>query len=706
MPRNPDPEKSGENLFAEFSVPTYEEWMAEAVATLDGAPFEKKVMTPVYEGFDLKPLYVAADTEKLPQVGSLPGFPPYLRGADPAGYLARPWIIAQETAEPDPAEFNRVLVSDLTKGQTGVTVVCDTATLAGKDAESPTGRGLAFSTADDLAAAFAGVDLAKVPVICEVGAAGLPVLALLAAAAKKAGRETSALSGCIGSDPLGLLVQTGSLQLSLEKACDSMAAAASWAAKNAPGLATVAVSGRPYSEAGGSAVEELAFAAATGSEYMRALMDRGLSADEAAGSFRFFFALGRNAIMEIAKLRAARMVWDRIAEAFGAFPESRRMRIHGRTASFTKTVRDPYVNLLRNTIEAFSGAMGGVDSMHVTFFDEAVRAPGEFSRRVSRNVQIVLQEECHFVRPIDPLGGSYAVESLSDTVARRAWALFQEVEKLGGMAKALAAGFPQETVKKTAAKKAVNIAKRKDGIIGTNLYPNLAETPLPAAPLDLAALAESRKKALSAARAKADAASVKAALAGEVSGEKAIAAALAGATLSEISKALGFGAGAASAPQLPPGRASRDFDALRQAMDLHLEKTGSRAKIFLAGMGPVPQHKARADFSTGFFETGGFEMVRGSGFSTEEEAAAAFAAAGSNIAVICGTDKAYPEIVPKLAKLLKDKVPGAFVVLAGKPAAELEASYRAAGMDDYIFLGLDCLAMNRKLQKISGVSHE
>ena len=700
MEQNQSPKK--DDLFAEFAVPTYEEWYNEAVATLDGAPFEKKVMTPVYEGFDLKPLYAATDTADLAQVGSMPGFSPYLRGTDPAGYLARPWIIAQEVAEPSPEAFNQVLVSDLKKGQTGVTVACDPGVLLGLDVENPTGCGLAFSTADDLTAAFKDVDLAKTPVILDAGSVALPALSLFAAATKKSGADPARLSGLAGGDPLGFLAATGGLPLSLSAAYDAMAAGASWSAKNAPKLQTVLVSARPWHEAGASAVEELAFAAATGAEYLRALMDRGLSVDDAVGRFGFIFPLGRNMVLEIAKIRAARMVWDQVAGAFGASAESRKMRVHGRTSAYTKTVFDPFVNMLRNTIEAFCAAMGGVDSLHVTCFDETQRPSEEFSRRVSRNLQLVLQEECHFVRPVDPLGGSYAVEALTNTVAQKAWALFQEIEKQGGMAKALESGFCQNAVAAVAKKRSAALAKRKDVIIGTNMHPNLAEPPLAVKLPDLAAIAGERKKALSKAKtAKADLGKMDA---GAV--DRAVAAAADGATLGAIAQGCGFGAGSEKVQPLFIHRAAQSFEALRSAMDKRVAEGSGRAKIFLAGMGPLPQHKARADFSAGFFEVGGFEMIRQPGFSTEEEAAEAFAASDSKIAVICSTDKTYPEIVPKLAALLKAKKKDTFVILAGKPAKELEEGYRQAGMDDYIFMGADCLAMNANLQKMSGVTNE
>jgi methylmalonyl-CoA mutase N-terminal domain/subunit len=320
--------------------------------------------------------------------------------------------------------------------------------------------------------------------------------------------------------------------------------------------------------------------------------------------------------MEIARLRAARLLWAKIVQAFGGNAESQKMRIHARTSAWNQTVYDPHVNLLRGTTEAFSAVVGGCDSLHISPFDELVRVPDEFSRRVARNTHTVLREETHITRTVDPAGGSWYVETLTDAVARQTWTIFQEVEKQGGMSEGAAeAGWPQSQIADTAAKRAANIAKRKDIFVGTNMYPNMKETRIEPASVDAWAVQTERTAAISQFRATANADQKQAALdalakAGTNSVDAAIQAALTGASLGEIAQAARTGAKAG--PTTNPVHAHRGaqaFEALRQAAETYVARTGQRPLVFLATMGPLTQHKGRADFSTAFLGVGGFETI-------------------------------------------------------------------------------------------------
>ena len=328
------------------------------------------------------------------------------------------------------------------------------------------------------------IDLERIPVYIQTGLMALPVTALLVAYLRRQGKSAEKLRGCIGTDPLGILISNGTLPVSPESAYAAMAQLTAWAIKHAPRLQTIVVRGHPYHDGGGSAVQELAFVMATAVEYLNEMQTRGISVDDAAVRMRFSFSVGSQFFMEIARLRAARLVWAQIVSAFGGSGDAQKMFIHACTSAWNKTIYDPYVNLLRATTEALAGVMGGADSMQVGAFDQVIRPADEFSRRIARNIHLILQKECNFTRPVDPPGGSWYIEKLTDSVARKAWNLFQDIEAKGGMSRALREGFPQAQVAQTAAKRKANIARRKDIFVGTNMYPNLDEKPLEGRPAD------------------------------------------------------------------------------------------------------------------------------------------------------------------------------------------------------------------------------
>ena len=698
--------------FNEFPPTPYEEWRKAVDKALKGAPFEKRLVTKTYENIDLQPMYRQEDIEGLPHLDSLPGFAPYLRGTTPLGYVASSWDVAQELPYPTPAAFNEALRADLTRGQNAVNLVLDRPTLAGVDADQAeaddVGRGgLSVSSVADLAQALDGVDLEATPIFVQASTSALTFTALLAALVQKQGKSLAKVRGAIGMDPLGQLARDGRLPRDLDGIFDVMAQLVGWAKANAPQVQTITVQGSPYHNGGASATQELAFALATAVDYVRAMQARDSSIDDIAPRIRFSLSIGTNFFMEIARLRAARLLWAKIVQAFGGNEASRKMSLHARTSAWNQTVYDPHVNLLRATTEAFSSAVGGCDSLHISPFDELLRVPDEFSRRVARNTHTVLREESHITKTIDPAGGSWYVENLTDSVARKTWAIFQEVEKQGGMAKALEAGWPQAQIADTAAKRAANLAKRKDIFVGTNMYPNLKETRIEPAPVDAWAVQTERTEALKGFRATANAAGKQAALdalakSGGV--ETAIQAALAGATLGEIAQAARTNAKPGpTANAVHAHRGAQAFEALRQAAETYVARTGQRPLVFLATMGPLTQHKGRADFTTAFVGVGGFETIYPSGFNTPDEAADAALGSSAKAVVICSTDATYPEIVPPLVQKLKKAAPDLIVMLAGYPADHVEA-FKAAGVDDFIHLNANCQALLSTLQKKMGVA--
>ncbi len=693
-------------LLGDFPATSYDDWRQAIDKVLKGAPFEKKLVTKTYEEINLQPMYRLEDIQDLPHKDSLPGFAPYVRGTGLLGYKLKPWDVCQEIPCRTPAEFNAALRYDLERGQNAVNLTLDKATLAGRDADQADAEavgygGVSISTLDDLRQALDGIDLERTPIVIQAGTAALPLTAMLAALAERRDQDLNQLQGAVNMDPLGTLAQDGALPCSLDGAYDAMSELTAWAQANARQLRTIGVQGHPYHNGGASATQELAFVLAAGVEYLRAMGQRNLEVDDVAPRMRFSFSLGANVFMEIARMRAARMLWARIVKAFGGNEESQKMAIHARTSAWNKTVYDPYVNMLRATTEAFAGVIGGCDSLHIGAFDETIRQPNEFSRRVARNIHTILREESNLARTIDPAGGSWYVESTTDAVASNSWALFQEVEKQGGLFKALEAGLPQRQVAEVAAKRTANAARRKDIFVGTNMYPNMTEKPLEIPSVDAQALQSERATQLAQYRASAHAADALAELAAgnDVMGA-AITAALNGATLSQLA-VTSKGDNTTVAP-IDAQRSAVPFEKLRQATDAYARRTGARPQVFLATMGPLAQHKPRADFSRSFLEVAAFDVIYRDGFDDVDAAADATLASQAPAVVICSTDKTYPDLVPPLTAKIKAANPDMAVFVAGYPADQVEA-FKAAGVDDFIYMGANCLELLSNLQKKMGV---
>ena len=390
------------------------------------------------------------------------------------------------------------------------------------------------------------------------------------------------------------------------------------------------------------------------------------------------------------------------------------MTIHARTSSYNMTAYDPHVNILRATTEAFSAIAGGCDSLQIGYFDEAIGQPDDFSRRIAENIQIILQQECHFDKVIDPAGGSWYVEKLTDEVARKAWQVFQGIEAKGGMFEALKEGIPQKIIEKTCVARIANLTKGEDVLIGTNAYPNPSEKMPEQNPPDYAAIHAERLKNLEAYRSgidvKAKDEALKALFQSAKSStnkimESAIQAASRGATIGEIAKAI--------RPEkyqqtnittVKIQRSAEMFETIRKASEKYEISTGLLPRVFLANFGTIAQYKPRTDFATEFFQTGGFNVVDGAGYKTINEAASAALKAKANIVVICSSDGAYPEFAPSLATAIKKDKPDTIIVLAGNPK-EFAETYKKAGVDDFIYKGVNAyellLKFSNKLGMIS-----
>jgi len=671
----------------EFPPATSEEWRKAAEESLKGAPFDKKLITQTPEGIRLQPIYRKEDLEALAPAEAWPGLAPFTRGGAASGFKAKPWLIAQELPCGCPDRFNKALKSDLLRGQNSVAILPDVATRHAMDPdEAASGEvgecGLSLATLDDASRAFAGIDFQAAPVLVFAGASALPLAGLLQAVS-----GDKDLAGAVLADPLTEWARDGKLDVSLDVAYTELVTLSKWAAGK--GVRTAGIQANLWADAGGSAVEELAFGLATGAAYFRALAAGGVPDDEIAPRFVMALSLGSNLFMQIAKLRAARLLWNRIVGAFGVKPAP--LFIHGRSSIFNKSTLDPHTNMLRATSEGFGGVIGGVDSMHVAAFDEPIRTPDEFSTRIARNIHVILAEECGFAEVADAAGGSWYVESLTIELAKKAWELFQKVESLGGMAAALREGFPQQAVAKSAAARLDAVSKRREPILGVNLFPNPDEVPLAANADDAGKKLAEHSNRIAAARK--GGVTLAAATVDEVA--KTF---LAGATIGEIRKALPRkGAAESEIARVRVIRAAAGYEALRAAAQ------SKPTQIWLAKFGPPKQSKARADFAFGFLAAGGYDIRQETaGAKSVEEAIAQAVAAKAPVVVVCSTDDTYPEIIPAFVPALKAKLPGVKVLLAGFPPDQIEA-HKASGVDDFIHLKVDCLAFLSNLHKELGL---
>ncbi|MEH7222897.1 methylmalonyl-CoA mutase family protein [Bacillus sp. JJ1566] len=614
----------------------YETWKQEAEKSLKGKPIEK-LHKQTYEKITLKPIYTKEDIQEIPFLKDMPGEGSMVRGSKLTGYVNCPWHISQEIDVKTLEDFKVALKDALQNGQTMIHFTL-------QPQNSPD-EGLALHSQEDIAKAFDGISLSNTPVLIDTGTDLLPFLSLINSYA-----NTDSIKGTIGMDPLAILSEKGQLSMKPEAAFDQLAESVKWAMENQPHVRTILVKGDLYHNGGANAVQEIAFTMGTGIEYISELLERGLTVDDIAQHMTFSFSIGSNIFMEIAKLRAAKILWATIIEAYGGTGDSSKMHIHARTSAFTKTIHDPYVNMLRSTIEAFSAIVGGIDSLHVSAFDEPIKDSDSFSRRIARNTQSILREESFLNKVVDPAGGSWYVEKLTNELAEKAWELLDEIESQGGMLEALKAGTIQESISSVLQERQKNVNNRNDKIVGTNMYANIQEKPI--GNTKTKATCESKEAAI---------------------------------TIKRIT----------------PVRISESFELLRKASDDYLKSTGNRPKVGLLNLGPIPEHKPRADFISGFFEAGGFQVVKNDGYLTVEDALEGAQTINLTAYIICGNDESYGEMVPGICNELKKTNPDIRLFIAGKQ--ENEQFYRNIGINDFIHIGTDCFAFLHQLQQEMGV---
>ncbi|MFO7653745.1 MAG: methylmalonyl-CoA mutase family protein [Candidatus Krumholzibacteriia bacterium] len=712
-----DPGEPRERLLAGFAAASLDDWYDEVVRQLAGVPFEKAMLTPTDEGVTLRPIYTRSDLDDLPWTASCPGEYPFLRGMRPLDHRRGSWDVVQDLLFPLAEDLNLVLRHDLERGQDAVALVLDAASRSGRDPDHAepggVGRdGLSVAVVADLARALDGISLEEHPVYLDAGVVALPATALLLALVEGRGEDPRRLRGCVGADPVALLAMRGTLPVRTDRLYREVAALTRWARTSAPDLRTVAAWGYPYHEAGGNAAQELAFTLAAAVEHLRALEREGLPPGEVIPHLQLGFGVGTHFFMEIAKLRAARVLWAQVVRSCGGDDDlARRTRVHARTSSFTKTVYDRHVNILRTTTEAMAAVLGGVDSLTVLPFDAPLGLPSELARRLARNTHTILREESHLAAVVDPAGGSWYVERLTADLGDLAWSIFQEIEGDGGMMAALASGEIQGRIAAVADERARKAALRRSVIVGTNQYPDATEkTPAPNVP-HYRSLHRQRAAAMQGLRGaagrdrsqelerveemlRAEPAQLLPALA---------AAAGRGTTLGELTSALRSDVrpGPQVAP-LRPCRAAEPFERLRRAVLARAAEEPDAVRVHLCCLGDVARYTPRLDFTRAFFQVGGFRVEERGWFDTPTEAAAAARRGGAPRVVIVGRDETYQELAVATAEKLKRDGGPRTVILAGYPK-DLVPQLEAAGVDRFIHAQSDALAVLDELAAESGV---
>ncbi|MEE9429679.1 MAG: methylmalonyl-CoA mutase family protein [Melioribacteraceae bacterium] len=704
------------NIKQSFSPPSFDEWKAKVEIDLKGASFEKRLITKTYEGISLNPIYTKDDIKDLSFVNSLPGDNNFVRGNSSTGYHKKSWGVNQEINLADVIEFNTALHQALENGQNSINISLDTATKIGLDADYATTEqvgdcGLSISGIKSLERALKNIDLNSFPLYLDTGFNSIPFLALLSSHLKSKKSDATKLQGAITLDPIHHLCVHGELSVDINFSFDMMKLAVDWSEENAPNLKVIGINTLPYANNGASSTQELAIAMSTLVYYLNELLERKVDINKAINKIQFTFGTSTNYFMEIAKFRAANILITNIAKEYGVGSENLEINISTKSSTYYHTKHDPYVNLLRSTTQTFSAILGGVNNITTSTFDEEIRTPDNFSRRIARNTQTILREESHLDQVIDAAGGSYYIESLTNEIAKESWGKFKEIENNNGIFESLKTGTIQNSIAEVVQLREKDINKRKSVIVGTNMFADINETKLEERKLNQKAFQEKRAEYLKKYRlngseeshnfvmSKLD--SIHNNISVEVL-ELMSEAFTNGATLGEVTSALTSSHKKNMViGQLPTRRASENFEELREKAIQYKKDNGSLPTAFLANIGTVKEYKARAEFTKGFFEVGGFDIIYPDGFSSTDEAVESVLNSKSFIAIICSTDEKYQKVVPEFAEKLKSKNKNIQIVLAGYPKDKIE-EYKNAGVDDFIFMGADALKILDSLHKKIG----
>jgi methylmalonyl-CoA mutase len=698
--------------------PTLQAWEAAASKEVKG----KDLTWHTPEGIEVKPLYTAEDVTGIDP--GLPGFAPFTRGVRASMYAGRPWTIRQyagfSTAEASNAFYRR----NLAAGQKGLSVAFDLATHRGYDSDHPrvTGdvgkAGVAIDSVEDMKILFDGIPLDQMSVSMTMNGAVIPILAFFIVAGEEQGVDKSLLDGTIQNDILKEFMVRNTYIYPPEPSMRIISDIFAYTSANMPKFNSISISGYHMQEAGATQVQELAFTIADGMEYVKYGVASGLNIDKFAGRLSFFFAIGMNFFMEIAKLRAARVLWHRVMTQLGAADErSKMLRTHCQTSGVSLTEQDPYNNVIRTTIEAMAAMLGGTQSLHTNALDEAIALPTDFSARIARNTQIVIQEETGMTKVVDPLGGSYYIESLTQELVDKAWEIIERVEAEGGMAKAVAAGWPKAMIEEAAAATAARIDRGEQVIVGVNKYRKADEDPIDILDVDNHAVREAQIARIKRVKAARNEAACQAALDALRAGAEgsanllalAVDAARARATLGEISSAMEAGFGRYATKPTPVqgvyGGAYQDdavWERLKEGVEATGRRLGRRPRMLVAKMGQ-DGHDRGANLVSSAFGDLGFEVVPGPLFQTPHEAAVL--AIESDVDVVGASSLAagHKTLIPELIRELQDAGRADIKVIAGGviPAQDYEF-LRAAGVQAIFGPGTNLVKAAEEVLRLLG----
>ena len=663
--------------------PTLDQWAAAAAKEVKG----KDLTWQTPEGIAVKPLYTADDVTADP---GLPGFAPFTRGVKASMYAGRPWTIRQYAGFSTAEESNAFYRRNLAAGQKGLSVAFDLATHRGYDSDHPrvTGdvgkAGVAIDTIEDMKILFDGIPLDKMSVSMTMNGAVIPILAFFIVAGEEQGVERKLLDGTIQNDILKEFMVRNTYIYPPEPSMRIISDIFGYTSREMPKFNSISISGYHMQEAGATQVQELAFTIADGMEYVKYGVASGLDIDKFAGRLSFFFAIGMNFFMEIAKLRAARVLWHRAMTQLGAKDErSKMLRTHCQTSGVSLTEQDPYNNVMRTTIEAMAAMLGGTQSLHTNALDEAIALPTDFSARIARNTQIVIQEETGMTKVVDPLGGSYYVEALTQQLVDEAWAIIEKVQAEGGMAKAVAAGWPKAMIETAAAARQARVDRGDDVIVGVNKYRLANEDLLETLEVDNAKVREGQIARINRVKAERDSAKCEAALQALRDGAArpssldnnllalAVEAARARATLGEISSAMEesfdrYGPqptpvkGVYSAPYEGDSRWQQVLDGV-QAVERRL---GRKPKLLIAKMGQ-DGHDRGANVIASAFGDMGFDVVSGPLFQTPDETVVLALDSGVDVVGASSLAAGHKTLIPDLIAKLREAGRNDIKVIAG-----------------------------------------
>lgn len=685
---------------SEFTVASLEDWARAAAKSAPGGDVDSlNWITP--DGIAVKPLYTAADTAHLAHTNTLPGFEPFIRGPQATMYAVRPWTIRQYAGFSTAEESNAFYRKALAAGGQGVSVAFDLATHRGYDSDHPrvTGdvgkAGVAIDSVEDMKILFNEIPLDKVSVSMTMNGAVLPVLAGYVVAAEEQGVSQDKLSGTIQNDILKEFMVRNTYIYPPEPSMKIIGDIIEYTAKHMPKFNSISISGYHMQEAGANQALELAFTLADGKEYVKTAIAKGMDVDDFAGRLSFFWAIGMNFYLEIAKMRAARLLWTRIMKGFSAKkPKSLMLRTHCQTSGWSLTEQDPYNNVVRTTVEAMAAVFGGTQSLHTNSFDEAIALPTEFSARIARNTQLIIQEETHIPHVVDPWAGSYMMESLTQEMADKAWAIIEEVEAMGGMTKAVDSGWAKLKIEAAAAEKQARIDSGKDVIVGVNKYKLKNEDPIEARDIDNVAVREGQITRLKSIRASRDEAKVQAALqaltASAESGEGnlldlSIQAMRLRATGGEVSDALEkvYGRHRADTQKVTGVYAAaydsaEGWDQLKEEINAFAEAHGRRPRVMISKLGQDGHDRGAKVVATAFADLG-FDVDMGPLFQTPEECARQAIENDVHAVGVSTLAAGHKTLVPAIIAELKKQGADDIIVFVGGviPRQDYEMLYEA-----------------------------